>query len=66
MQDKETPLYVYLQSIANELKKQNPHTREQALTITKLEEASMWAERMHYTNPAKYSKSSKVTKIPEV
>ena len=45
-----TPLYIHLQNLANEVNRRYSDCREKSLVITKLEEASMWAERMHYSD----------------
>ena len=46
-----TPLYIRIQNLANEVKSCYSDDLEQkSMIVTKLEEASMWAERMHYEN----------------
>lgn len=58
------PLYLRIQNLANEVKISYSDCREKSLIITKLEEASMWAERMHYNNATTVTIHSDT--IPEV
>ena len=59
-----TPLHFYIQELANSVRDGYSDCREKSLVITKLEEASMWAERMHYNNIKNMTVRSDT--IPEV